>query len=253
MMIHNPLPHQIPDLKQLWKLAFGDTDVFIDAFFENGFAPDRCLCIPDETYGIAAALYWFDCSLEDRKIAYIYGVATHPARQGKGLCRQLMETARSHLSELGFSSILLVPQKEDLRGMYRKLGYRDCTCVSEFFCTDDPYSAPMHIIDAQEYAQLRRQHLPEGSVIQEGDNLRFLASYARFYKGMDFIMAAYTEDDSLFAMEYLGNRGSAAGILCSLGLSQGTFRTPGDKLPFAMFLALQEDAPEPGYFGFAFD
>ena len=137
--------------------------------------------------------------------------------------------------------------------MYRNMGYTDCTTVSEFFCTDDPYPAPMHLIDGAEYTVLRKNYLPQGSVLQEGSNLTFLSGFAKFYKGMDFIMAASSEEDSLFAMEFLGNRGSAPGVLCSLGFSQGTFRTVGDKKPFAMFRPLAEDAVVPSYFGFAFD
>ena len=251
-MINNPLPTQIPELKKLWKLAFGDEDAFIDCFFANGFSQSRCRCITEDAT-VTAALYWFSMEYGNQKIAYLYGVATHPEYRGQGLCRRLMEDTHRHLATLGYHSVLLVPQTEALRGMYRGMGYRDCTAMTEFFCTDGPYPVPMHAIDALEYADLRRAHLPEGSVIQEGSNLDFLSAYARFHKGMDFIMASYTQDEKLFALEFLGNREAAPGILCALGLSQGTFRTPGDKLPFAMFLPLREDSLAPSYFGFAFD
>lgn len=239
-------------LWQLWKLAFGDEESFIDLFFEKGYSPERCHCIQvDGT--IAAALYWFDFQCSGQKIAYVYGVATHPDFRGKGLCRKLMEDTHAHLQRLGYAGALLVPQNETLREMYRKMGYRDCTTVAEFFCTDDPYPAPMHAIDCEEYVRLRLNHLPEGSVIPADNALTFLRACAKFYKGMDFVMAATSEGDNLFAMEYLGNRESAPGVLCSLGFSQGTFRTVGDNTPFAMFHPLTEDAAVPGHFAFAFD
>lgn len=252
MKIDNPVNSQFPQLRQLWKLAFGDEDSFIDVFFENGFAPERCRCIAMDGQ-IAAALYWFETKCDNQKLAYLYGIATHPQYRGQGLCRQLMTDTHSHLKTLGYSGVLLVPQKEELRRMYRNMGYADCTTISEFFCTDGPYPAPMHLIDSNEYTILRKNYLPEGSVLQEGSNLTFLNAQAKFYKGMDFIMVAASEGESLFAMEYLGNRESAPAILCSLGLSQGTFRTIGDKKPFAMFRALSTDAAVPAYFGFAFD
>ena len=111
----------------------------------------------------------------------------------------------------------------------------------------------MHRIDSEEYSLLRKNYLPKDSVIQEGCNLTFLKAYAKFYKGMDFVMAAASEEDNLFAMEFLGNRESAPGALFSLGFSQGTFRTIGDKKPFAMFLPFTADTVVPSYFGFAFD
>ena len=100
---------------------------------------------------------------------------------------------------------------------------------------------------------LRKSRLPRHSVIQEDSNLPFLRTYAKFYKGVDFLLAASVEEDSLFAMEYLGNREAAPGILCALGYSQGTFRTPGEKKPFAMFHPLTEHCIPPAYFAFAFD
>lgn len=252
MKIDAPANFQIPHLRKLWKLAFGDDDSFIDMFFDKGFEPDRCRCITMDAQ-IAAALYWFETQCEDQKVAYIYGVATHPDYRGRGLCSQLMADTHSHLQSLGFSGAILVPQKEGLREMYRKMGYTDCTTITEFFCSDAPYPAPMHQIDSAEYALLRKNYLPEGSVLQEGCNLTFLSAYAKFYKGMDFIMAAAAEEDNLFAAEFLGNRESAPGILCSLGLAQGTFRTIGDKKPFAMYHPLTANAVTPAYFGFAFD
>lgn len=252
MLIDFPTNAQIPQLRKLWQCSFGDEGGFIDIFFEKGFSPERCRCITADGH-IAAALYWFETACRGEKLAYLYGVATDPQYRGQGLCRRLMEDTHRLLQSLGFSGVLLVPQKESLREMYRKLGYCDCTSVNEFFCTDDPYPVPMHAIDSSEYAVLRKQYLPEGSVIQEGSNLTFLSAYAKFYKGMDFIMAAMADGDSLFAMEFLGNPVAASGVLCALGFSQGTFRTPGSKKPFAMFHPLVERIEAPAYFGFAFD
>lgn len=245
----------IPDtmsLRQLWQLAFADEESFIDLFFENGFSPERCSCIHIDGR-LAAALYWFDFQCCGQKIAYVYGVATHPDFRGRGLCRKLMTQVHTQLEKLGYIGVLLVPQNDSLREMYRKIGYQDCTTVTEFFCTDDPYPAPMHAIDCEEYTRLRLEYLPERSVIPEDNSLAFLNACSKFYKGMDFVMAATSEGDSLFAMEYLGNRESAPGILCSLGFSQGTFRTIGDKIPFAMFHPLKNKAVTPYYFAFAFD
>ena len=121
-------------LKQLWQLAFGDSREFIDLFFETGYAPDRCLYLTEEGQ-ITAALYWLDCVFRDQKQAYVYAVATHPDHRGKGLCRRLMDMTHDKLKEQGYTAALLRPANEGLRRMYRKMGYRDATRVSEFACT----------------------------------------------------------------------------------------------------------------------
>ena len=47
MTIDFPSHLQISDLRSLWKEAFGDGDVFLDAFFETAFTPRRCRCITE--------------------------------------------------------------------------------------------------------------------------------------------------------------------------------------------------------------
>ena len=44
MTIDYPSAGQVPQLKALWKRAFGDGDEFLTPFFEIAYAPDRCRC-----------------------------------------------------------------------------------------------------------------------------------------------------------------------------------------------------------------
>ena len=101
-------------LKDLWKLAFGDSDEVIEAFFRTAFAPERCryLEIGGQT---ATALYWFDTQWTGQKFAYLYAVATHPDFRGQGLCRRLMEETHAILTEQGYDGALLMPAEAGLR------------------------------------------------------------------------------------------------------------------------------------------
>lgn len=252
MKIDSPLPHQIPELKALWQAAFGDTEAFIDHFFATAYAPSRCRCVTLEGK-VAAALYWFDVSCRGQRMAYIYAVATHPEYRNRGFCRKLMEDTHAHLALRGYHGALLVPEGEALRQMYAAFGYENGTTIREFFCAAGDTPAPMHRIDREEFARLRRNLLPGGSVIQEKENLLYLEGQVRFYAGMGFLAALQQEGDTVFCPEILGNPGMAPGILLALGAAQGTFRCPGEGEAFAMFLSLREDAKMPAYFGFAFD
>ena len=79
-------------------------------------------------------------------------------------------------------------------------------------------SAVEHDAVAEVGAVFRREYLPEGSILQEGENLRFLATQVRFYRGSDFLLAAQeTEPDTLFGAELLGSTAAAPGILKALG------------------------------------
>ncbi len=240
------------DLLELWQLCFGDNDGFWQLFRDNGFRPEQ-VCEICREGRLAAALYWFPVSCEGQKLAYLYAIATHPDFRGRGLCRELMVKAEHLLTEKGFSGVLLVPETASLRQMYRKMGYTDCTTVSEFSCGAGETAIPLGNVTLGEYAQLRKNLLPPGGVLQEGDSLVFLAAQARLYAGEKVLLAAWQDGEVLHAMELLGDANAAPGILKSLGFRRGAFRTPGGDRDFAMFKPLREDAVRPTYFGFAFD
>ena len=250
MIIKPPDAEHIPQLRQLWKQAFGDTDAFLDIFFGVAFAPQRCRCVLMDGQ-VAAALYWFSCEAEGRSIAYIYAVATSRQFRGQGLCRKLMADAHAHLKALGYAGALLVPGNEELRQMYRKMGYENMTGIRQLSCQAGG-TVLLEAIDAGQYAALRREALPKGAVLQEGENLRFLEKMARFYRGKGFLLCAVKEENRLTALELLGNAASAPGILTALGCQEGTFAVPGEE-PFAMGIALAPDFQKPSYFAFAFN
>ena len=244
MVIEFPANARIPALRQLWKLAFGDEEAFLDKFFSTAYSPERCRCVTEgET--VTAALYWFDTECGGRKFAYLYAVATHPEYRNQGLCRQLMGDTYAILAAQGYDGVLLVPQEAALRKMYASMGYRDCTAVTEVSCAAAGEPAALRPVSGAEYARLRRQYLPAGGVIQEGANIAFLERTAALYAGEDFLLAD--------GMELLGNTAKAPSILTALGRAEGTFRTPDGDVPFAMFLPLKDNVPAPAYFGLAFD
>lgn len=242
MKIDYPEQSQIDQLRSLWKEAFGDSDDFLDIFWETAFSPDRCRCVTADGQ-VAAALYWFDCRLDGRPIAYLYAVATAKAFRKRGLCRLLMDDTRRLLSELGYCGSILVPE-EHLFPMYESMGYQTCGYVRKFTCRKGDERADLRRIDAGEYGILRRQYLPEGGLLQENESLDFLSRITDLYAGDDFL---YAED-----AELLGNTDAAPAILAALGKDSGRFRCPGEETPFAMYLPL-DNSPAPTYLGLAFD
>ena len=239
-------------LRNLWKEAFGDSDAFLDQFFLTGFQKDHCR-IATVNGSLASALYWFDCEVEGQRIAYIYGVATAKEFRGKGACHLLLTDTHNHLKELGYHSVMLVPGNESLIHLYEGVEYEICTKISKLECSANDMGLALYEISSSEYASLRRDFLPKLGVLQEQKNLDFLETQAKFYTGKNILLCASIENENLYGIELLGNVDFAPGILHALGCKDGTFRTPGKDMPFAMFHPLTEDAIEPGYFGFAFD
>lgn len=252
MEIEVPSHTQTAQLRSLWKEAFGDTDAYLDLFFTVAFSPDRCRCVTVDG-AVAAALYWFDCQAEGRKIAYLYAVATARVHRGKGLCRKLMAHTHAHLKEQGYAGAILVPQEESLRHFYGGMGYRNAGGMEEFTCASGEEPVFLRAIGSEEFALRRRRLLPPGGVLQEGENLLLLLNTLQFYAGDGFLLAAWEEKGILHGVELLGNKRFAPGIVNALGCREGRFRCPGSARPFAMYLPLIPDGFCPGYFGFAFD
>lgn len=251
MKIDYPVEDQLPQLRRLWQEAFGDDAAFLDLFFHNVFTPDRCRCVT-VAGTVAAALYWLDCRCQDRPIAYLYAVATGKKHRGQGLCRALMADTHRLLAELGYAGTVLVPGELPLFEMYGSMGYRPCSTIREFAREAGPERAALRVLSPEEFAAKRRQYLPAGAVLQEGENLTFLAGLAKFYEGPDFLLCAADGPEGLKGLELLGNTDSAPAILTALGKASGTFRTPGPGSEFAMYRPIS-DALMPAYFGFAFD
>ncbi len=238
------------DRRTLWKEAFGDTDAFLDIFSATAYADERTNHIEIDGKTVAA-LYWFNSEYAEKKIAYIYAVATAKAYRGQGLCHRLMEHTHQLLQAQGYAGALLVPGSKELVRLYADMGYELCTCVGQLSVTAQGFTDCIPI-DKREYAVLRRQWLPQGGVIQEGENLDFLEKQAQFYRGSDFVLTARKEGDRLIGLELLGNTEKASAIVGALGCASGEFRVPSGNTPFAMGLFFEE-MPKPSYFGLAFD
>ncbi len=254
MRIEAPTKTHIPALRALWREAFSDSDAFLDRFFGVAFSPDRCRLATEEGGTLAAALYWLNSTYEGGKVAYLYAIATAKAYRGRGICSSLMADTHRHLSSLGYVGAALVPSTPSLFPFYERMGYSVCGRIREFSCPAAKEGLPIERIGAAEYGALRRSLLPKGGLLQEEEGLRFLQTEACFYKGDGFLLAARREGDRLRGIELLGDADRAPLILCSLGCAEGSFRTPGEGIPFAMYRPLRESpAPPPTYLGLAFD
>lgn len=248
-----PTPDLSVQLRELWKLSFGDDDVFLDHFFSTGFSPERCRCVVNEGR-LLAALYWFDCQYQEETYAYLYAVATHPDFRHQGIIHYLLADTHQLLEQKGYAGALLVPGDEGLRKMYTSIGYQDCTTINTVVSASQPSDVLIHPVDREEYQKLRQNLLPKDGVIQEGACLKFLETQYKFYAGTGFVMCAAPKNDQILeAAEYLGNTDMIPGILCALGYAIGTFRIPGTTIPFAMLYPIKKEAAVPGYFGLAMD
>lgn len=180
MIIKHPEKENIPALTRLWMQAFGDTEDFIKCFFATGYSADRCMLCLEEN-AVVAALYWFDCHWEGKKLAYLYAIATDEKHRGKGICTELMKHTHRHLQQQGYTGALLMPAEESLESFYGKMGYG---CMTPPAFSDAPLekTASWEAISPEEYLPLRQQYLPDGGVQHSLDAMQYLSHFAKFYR-----------------------------------------------------------------------
>ena len=122
--------NDLPCIKDLWQEIFGDDEGFIDRFYSAFPIKDNTLVAKDgeKVIGMVNAL---DCKLRYKNEIfcgkYIYALAVSEKYRGKGIARELLETAEEG------SFVLLVPETPDLFDMYAHLGYTEKTQADERF------------------------------------------------------------------------------------------------------------------------
>lgn len=238
-----------PALTRLWQEAFGDELAYIDAFFETAYAPQRSrVAMLDGE--IAGMHYWFDCELEGEKLAYLYAVATDKRFRGRGVATALMEDGERLLREQGYCGVLLSPGSESLFRFYGDRGYETVGFRSEERVRSG-MPIPIREVGEKEYAQCRRALLPENGVRQEGENLRFLCRFSRFYAGEGFCAVVYGGE--AFLPEFLGDREKIPGLLGALKLEEASVRMSGTDTPCAMAKWFSAADKNRIYLGFVFD
>ncbi len=241
----------LPQLKDLWCLAFGDPPEFVDQFFATGFSPERCLFLCQEDK-VVSALYWFDCLRGADKFAYIYAVATHPEYRGQGLCRQLMEAAHRHLQSQGYAGAILVPGSRELFFLYEKLGYLPFSPVQKRTLSAGAAAIPLTRLSPADYFAARLKLLPENTPVQPEEAIRFLATYCGLYQGKDFLCSAALDEETVYFQEFWGDSGKLPEIVTALGGKTGKVRLPSGDTPFAMYQLFGKIAP-PAHFSLPLD
>ncbi len=173
MRLRKTNPGDLPQLKALWALGFGDTEQEIEAFFAISYPTATGFCAEEDGRLIAAAyalpqeLAWGEKSCRS---AYLYAVTTHPDFRRRGICAKLLAYAEKELTKRYFDCLTLVPAMDALRAYYETLGF-----VSQNAAFFDEGGAPeargvCEALSPTEYAGLRE------TVLYDAPHVRYRLS-----------------------------------------------------------------------------
>jgi Predicted acetyltransferase involved in intracellular survival and related acetyltransferases len=119
---------ELPMLKEIWKLTFGDEDSFIEFFFQNrDWVGETAVLEADGR--VVSMLTMIPVSLigtdgTKHRASMLYAIATHPGFQKQGLAERLIEFSNRYLASKKVFATVLVPAGEELFRFYEKRGYK---------------------------------------------------------------------------------------------------------------------------------
>ena len=271
----------IPAMRRLWTLAFGDGGPYLDNFFHTYYRPERMIVLEREGE-VRAMTAWFDTTFVlpeqgEFRAAYLYSVATDPDFRGQRLAGNLLAWADDHFRSLGIPVVTTVPAEPSLHRFFAANGFSECFCHDELRFDGAPSDGPtpaMGSLTPAEYGALRELLLDGAAHIRfPEDALTYQAgccaiSAGGLYAvetehGFALLCAEGMSDGSLLLKELLGTpeaRNNALHFLPKLlpGFS-GIYRVPGREIPFGMikWLGAQQENVQnfelPAYLGLAFD
>lgn len=130
LTVRPSVPEDVPAQRELWKLAFGDSDSYIDNFYRTYYRPERVVVLEED--GIVRSMTaWFDTAFAvpgqgEYRAAYLYAVATHPGCRGRGLAGRLLAGADGYFRSLGIPAVTTVPAEPSLHNFFGANGFREC-------------------------------------------------------------------------------------------------------------------------------
>lgn len=131
MIIVRPsVPEDVPAQRELWKLAFGDSDAYIDNFYCTYYRPERVMVL-EEDGAVRSMTAWFDTTFVlpggvEYRAAYLYAVATRPGCRGRGLAGKLLAGADEYFLSLNIPAVTTVPAEASLHDFFGANGFREC-------------------------------------------------------------------------------------------------------------------------------
>lgn len=257
-------------IRTLWQMAFGDTEEFLDRFFQlyPCWEDILVLCEADRP---EAMLVLMPTALTDRVgrrwgLPYVYALATDPACRGRGYARRLLSYADQVAQSQGAAGICTVPAQPSLHRFFAGAGYEEGFSTRVWTAAGVGEEGAWRPAEAGEYNAMRRRLLSGLPYLDYPDRLIALQRGVSQFSGAQLYLrtggvpgcaAVERTEEGLVAKELLLPSGEQAALP-----GPGQLRGPapwreglGQVVPFGMVRWFSAGHPElkQGYLGLAFD
>lgn len=204
-------PEEIPRQKELWKLAFGDDDAYIDYFYAHGEESQVLVLLEDGVVWTMVALYPVTVTLPEGQSlssAYIYALATHPQARKKGFGRFVLSYVDFYLQEGGKDCVTIVPAEPSLYKFFATTGFEHCFSTRKVELLRNMVGEPapgdtLSPVDPETYGQLRESLLSGSLHVSYGRSLLAYQQGLSRMEGGDLYRLNVGGAEGLAAAEYL--------------------------------------------------
>lgn len=128
-MISYSRSEYIPELKNMWHRVFGDSQSYLNAFFDKVYEDQNTLVYVENEKVVSVLFmipYRFTNKGIEQQIVYLYALATDPAFRGRKIMSKLIEKSIEISTERGYALSVLIPAEETLFTYYRQFGFEAC-------------------------------------------------------------------------------------------------------------------------------
>jgi predicted acetyltransferase len=115
-----------PQVWDMWKTVFGDSDEYMELYFRHKYRHDQTLLYMEGEKAVSSLQmlpYWFSFCGKEIPVLYLMGVCTLPEARRRGYTKQLLLRSFEIAKERDIPLILLVPQEEWLFHFYGKYDF----------------------------------------------------------------------------------------------------------------------------------
>lgn len=214
----------IPGLKEIWHISFGDSKEYIDMFMEQQFK-EALTVVYEEDEKIFSMFFLFRCdfSIKGRNHPsfYLYAAATLPQHRGKGIMGKMLEFSKSYAAEKDLDFIILSPAEKSLYDYYKRFGFKTCfksQSISLELKSKDGYAASFSENDFEKMLTLRNAAVKKSDgILWDEKYFRYAVHENDYTSGKtvsikDCYGIYFKEDDRIIFKEIIGE--SAEKALC---------------------------------------
>lgn len=197
-----------PELKNIWRICFGDSDEYINVFFEKIYIPGSAAVAETEEGHICSAMYTLEAGVSGgEKCGYLYALGTLPEYRGRGIGEAVTRKAAELGFDRGFDLCVTCPASKTLFDYYRGMGFEDFSRISVLEWNGDAIAennAPgIMSISLDNYMLFREKMLRDDYVKFGRDYMEFLQSSLEYAGGGFFLI----EGDCITVAEPDGDTG----------------------------------------------